>query len=666
MKRFLFSWILLTNLSLFAQDKKSADLTGLYQVDFYHSRKFKIAWENEQLSFEIVGQGKTVLTPLAGNSYAVKGLPNSTIEFILDANDKAVKLIFNHQPFHGLWLRTPDPAHSADTAANSLQLYSGKYAIKGNRYQTQNIRAAADHLVIQVPGESATDFYPTAKNHFVFKYEGYTNEYEFLPGKKGIPKGFNSTESGHISCSRIPDTAAGERKYKHNLAERKGFTMADTLLGTLSPFRSCYDVLFYNLDVTIDPETKSIQGSNGIRFRAVQDFSEFQVDLFANMKIEKILFKGSLLPFTRKYDAVFIRFPETVKKGNQDEIQIFFSGEPQQPDMSTLSGGFFWLQDKNGKPWIEVVSQGAGASLWWPCKDHLSDKPDSMHITVTIPSGIMAIANGQFMGKTELPNKQTRFQWAVHYPMNTYSAVLYIGDYAHISDVYDENGIKFPLNYYYLSYNGEVAKKIIEYVKPMLKLYQKDFGPYPFPRDGYALVESPYGMEHQSAVSIGSYTNPVDQKVLDLKELQVTLWHESAHEWWGNAVTCSDYADFWIHETFASYAEVLCKTEFFGKKAGEKYLLDEHVDNKEPIIGFYGVNDFHMGDMYTKGTRMIATLRCVMNNDSLFFNMLRGLQKHFAYQSVNTNDVIQFINGITGSDYSYLFDQYLKYPNIPT
>ena len=183
--------------------------------------------------------------------------------------------------------------------------------------------------------------------------------------------------------SRIPDTAAGDRKYKHNLAERKNFTLADTLQGTLSPLRSCYDVLFYNLDVTVDPETKSIQGTNGLRFRAMQDFTELQVDLFANMKIEKILFHNDTLSFTRKYDAVFIRFPETVKKGTQEEIQIFFSGTPQLPDMSTLSGGFFWLQDKNGKPWIEVVSQGAGASLWWPCKDHLSDKPDSMHITVT-------------------------------------------------------------------------------------------------------------------------------------------------------------------------------------------------------------------------------------------------------------------------------------------
>jgi aminopeptidase N len=173
-------------------------------------------------------------------------------------------------------------------------------------------------------------------------------------------------------------------------------------------------------------------------------------------------------------------------------------------------------------------------------------------------------------------------------------------------------------------------------------------------------------MEHQSAVSVGVYTNPANQKDVNFMELQTTLWHESAHEWWGNSVTCNDYADFWIHETFASYAEVLCKRNFYGEEAADKYLMEQGIENKEPIIGFYGVNDFHMGDMYTKGMRMIATLRCVMHNDTLFFDMLRGLQKHFAYQSVSTKDVVQYINSITGVDYTWFFDQYLKYPNIPT
>jgi Peptidase family M1 domain/Peptidase M1 N-terminal domain len=665
MKRLIFSLTLLCSLNLFAQDKKSANFTGFYQVEFYPTRKMKIAWENNKLSFELVGQGKTVLELLSGNTYKVVGIPNSTIEFIQDSLGKTIKFVWNHNPFKGVWARVSGTSDTANSVPANIKPYLGKYAVKGNGYQVIQIFAENDHLVSKIPDEVGIPYYPATKNNFIFKYGDYQASYEFVPDKKGIMTRINSSESGPIPCIKIMDTVAGAKKFKHNLAERRGFTLADTLQGTLSSLRSCYDVLFYDLNVTVDIDAKSIRGSNGLRFRAVQDFSELQIDLFANMKIEKILFHNDTLAFTRKFDAVFIRFPQTIKRDARDEIQIFFSGKPQLPDITTLSGGFFWVQDLNGKPWIEVVTQGAGASLWWPCKDHLSDKPDSMHMTVTVPSGLTAISNGQLVGKSELPDKQTRFQWAVHYPMNTYSAVLYIGDYVHVSDVYDDNGIRFPLNYYYLPYNAETARKIIGYVKPMLSFYQKEFGPYPFSGDGYALVESPYGMEHQSAVSVGSYTKPDNQKTFDFIEMQRILWHESAHEWWGNSVTCSDYADFWIHESFASYAEVLCKRNFYGKAAEDSLLLDQPSDNILPIIGYYGVNDFHMGDMYTKGTRMIATLRCVMNNDSLFFNMLRGLQKHFAYQSISTKDVVEFINSITGSDHTYLFDQYLKYPKIP-
>jgi hypothetical protein len=664
MKRFLLSLILLGNLSLFAQDKKSADFTGLYQIEFYPTRKVKIARENNKLSFELVGQGKTVLDSAGTDTYKVVGMPNSTVQFVQDSLGKTIKFVWNHNPFNSSWSRVSGASDTSRAAPDSLKPYLGKYALKGNRYQILEVFAEKDHLVGKIPGEVGIPYYPVDKNNFSFKYGGYQASYEFVPDKKGNITKINSTESGPIPCVKIVESEEA-RKYKHNLAERKNFTLADTLQGTLSPLRSCYDVLFYDLNVTVDVDTKSIKGSNGLRFRAMQDFKTMQVDLFANMKIEKILYHNDTLAFTRKYDAVFIQFPNPVKKDALEEIQIFFSGKPQLPDYSTLSGGFFWLQDKNGKPWIEVVSQGSGASLWWPCKDHLSDKPDSMAITITVPSGLTAISNGRLLAKTELPDKQTSFTWAVQYPINTYNAVLYIGDYTHESDFFEENGIHFPLNYYYLPYNSGPAKKIIEQVKPMLSLYQKDFGPYPFSRDGYALVESPYGMEHQSAVSVGTYSNPSNQKEVNFTELQTTLWHESAHEWWGNSVTCSDYADFWIHESFASYAEVLCKRNFYGDEAADKYLKDQPVENKEPIIGFYGVNDFHMGDMYPKGTRMIATLRCVMNNDSLFFDMLRGLQKHFAYQSVSTKDVVQYINSITGSDYSYFFDQYLKYPDLP-
>ncbi len=393
-----------------------------------------------------------------------------------------------------------------------------------------------------------------------------------MQDKKGHIKSIRLIESGPIVCVKATDNSSNESIGKHNFTIRTNFTEADTLRGKLSPLRTCYDVLFYDLNVKVDPDTKSIQGNTIIRFRSVNDFKLFQIDLFANMKIEKVIYHNTTLSYTRKQDAVFVQFAESVKQGSDDEIQIFYSGIPQVPDLPSLSGGFIWTQDKNGKPWIETVVQGSGASLWWPCKDHLSDKPDSMHITVTVPSGLTVISNGHFLGKKNIADNQEEFKWAVSYPMNNYSAVLYIGDYVHFSDRFVSSSGNFPLNYYCLSYHLDLDKQFAQRVKPLLTFYEKDFGPYPFPRDGYALVESPYGMEHQSAVSSGTFTNLYDGKPVDSIAHVIEFWHETAHEWWGNSVTCNDMADFWIHESFASYAEVLCYENFFGSSAADEYL----------------------------------------------------------------------------------------------
>jgi hypothetical protein len=667
MKRFFaFATVLLSYILSSAQTKP-ANYTGHYQIDYYPSRKLNISKESGSLFLEIVGQGKTDLIPAGGNSFSVNHLPGHKIEFILDSLGNAIRFVWSRPPGTGEWNRnspSTDPVNSAGST-NNLSIYDGKYTLKGRGYMVTIIKADSDHLTSQVPGEMILNYYPVSGNKFIFKKGGLESTLEFISDKHGKISRMKSTERGDIYCSKIMEVLANQHVAKHHFTQRSGFTRADTLMGTLSPLRTCYDVLFYDLDFGIDPDAKFIKGKTTIRFRGVTDFTNCQVDLFAGMKIDKIFFHQDTLLFTREGDAVFIQFPNPVKQGATDEIQILYSGTPQIPDLSILAGGFIWTQDKNGKPWIETVVQGSGASLWWPCKDHWSDKPDSIHITATIPSGLTVIANGSFLGKTDLPGNLTRFQWAVHYPINTYNVVLYIGDYAHVSDEYESGSARFPLNYYFLSYHPEKAAVYARHVKPMLELYQQDFGPYPFPKDGYALVESPYGMEHQSAVSIGAYVNPANEKPTDTTDNIRTLWHESSHEWWGNSVTCSDMADFWIHEAFATYAEVLCYGKFDGPSAAAKYLKQQVPGNKESIIGFYGVNDFHMGDMYSKGSRMIATLRNTINNDSLFFEILRGIQKKYKYQSINSADIIDYFNTATGTDYTYIFDQYLRYGPIP-
>ena len=661
----LVCFILLNNLSLSAQEKKSADFTGQYQVEYYPVRKVIISRENQHLMLEIVGQGKAELAPLTGNTFSVKGVPHTKIEFIQDNQGNTGKFLFNFRvPAHE-WDKISADSAGSNAIPENLHVYEGRYSMKGNVYKKMDIKADSGHLTSQVLGETLLDFYPLSQNKFIFKKDDYSIVYEFKADKRGHINRISSLESGPIVCVKVTDSVTSPSSPKHNFTTRTGFTPADTLRGKLSTLRTCYDVLFYDLDVKVDPETKSIQGNTIIRFRSVNDFKLFQIDLFANMKIEKIVFHGANLSYTRKYDAVFVEFPNGIKQGAVEEILVVYSGIPQPVDISSLSGGFIWVQDKNGKPWIETVVQGSGASLWWPCKDHLSDKPDSMHITVTVPADLTAVSNGRLIGKTDLPDNWVRFQWAVGYPMNNYSAVLYIGDYVHFSDQFVKGLESFPLNYYCLSYNLDETKRFVQKVKPLLELYEKDFGPYPFTRDGYALVESPYGMEHQSAVSAGTYRNLYDNKPVDSIAHVIEFWHETAHEWWGNSVTCNDMADFWIHESFASYAEVLCYENFFGRPAAEEYLKKQSPGNKDPIIGFYDVNDFHMGDMYSKGMRMIASLRESINNDSLFFALLKGIQSRFKYQSINTSDMISYFNKGTGTDYTYLFDQYLRYPAIP-
>ena len=124
-------------------------------------------------------------------------------------------------------------------------------------------------------------------------------------------------------------------------------------------------------------------------------------------------------------------------------------------------------------------------------------------------------------------------------------------------------------------------------------------------------------------------------------------------------------ADLWIHEAFATYAEVLNYETFYGREAALNYLKSGVPVNQEPIIGIYEVNDFHLGDMYSKGALMLHTLRHVMDNDSLWFGMLRGLQKDLKYQSITTEDIIGYVNQFTKKDYTYFFDQYLRHTAIP-
>jgi aminopeptidase N len=452
------------------------------------------------------------------------------------------------------------------------------------------------------------------------------------------------------------------------------FTRADTLRGTLSPLRSSYDINYYHLDIKLDIEKKKISGSNLFRFTAVQDLKRLQFDLFENMNIEKVHYQGKEIRFKREFNAVFIDFPESIKKGSKAEFKVFYNGNPTIAINPPWDGGFTFSADQNGKPWVSVSCQGFGASSWWPNKDHQSDEVDSMLISIAVPKGLMNVSNGRLVSTKEKEDNYTQYNWFVSYPINNYNVSLNVADYVHFNDSYQGENGNLTLDYYVLRENLDKAKKQFgENVKPMFAAFENWFGPYPFYRDGYKLIETPYlGMEHQTAVAYGNkYINGYRGR--DLSDTGLGLkWdyiiiHETGHEWFGNNITSKDIADMWIHEGFTMYSEALYVESREGKAAGAKYIagIRSNIVNNKPIIGIYNVNHEGSGDMYYKGANLIHMTRILLDDDKKWRDLLRGMNKEFGLKTTTTEEIVAYINKVTGKNLSKIYDQYLRYAQIP-
>ncbi len=452
------------------------------------------------------------------------------------------------------------------------------------------------------------------------------------------------------------------------------FTQKDSLRGTLSKFRACYDVNYYHLSVKIDIAHKQISGMNAIHFKTMEDFQELQIDLFENLKIDRIIFHDELLKFKRVYNAVFVQFPQTITKGTAEKIEVYYSGTPTIAKKAPWDGGLVFSKDENGEPWVAVACQGFGASCWWPNKDHQSDEPDSMLISISCPDTLVDISNGRLRSIVKQADGYHQFNWFVHNPINNYDVTFNIGNYSHIQDSYfskvkNEN---LSLDYWVLKGYETKAKTQFEQVKPMLAIFENRFGPYAFYEDGYKLVQSPYlGMEHQSCVAYGNgFKN--GYRGFDLsgsgegKKFDYIIIHESAHEWWGNSLTSYDIADMWIHEGFGQYSEVLYLEDLYGKESANKYLngLKRGVGNKEAVIGPYGVNQEGAGDMYPKGALFLNTLRSVIHNDVIWYDILKSLQEKYLRKNISTNDVLELMNEKSKMNLNALFKQYLNVASL--
>ena len=451
-------------------------------------------------------------------------------------------------------------------------------------------------------------------------------------------------------------------------------TRNNYLMGFLNEYRTSYDVSYYDINIDFDIEQKSIDGFVTIKAKSLDEIDALQVDLAKNLNIQKITYQDSPVKYYREEDAVMVYFNQTIDKDTLFDFTIHYNGIPQSADNPPWAGGFTWSKDKNDRDWVAVSCEGEGARIWWPNKDHISEEPDSVRMVFTVPSDLMSIANGQLRSVVEKENNKTTYEWFVNNPINNYNISVQIGNYVAVQDTFIKENTTHYMNHYVLDYNKEVAQNYFPQSKEVIRFYEKYFGDYQWWDDGYKLIEVPYlGMEHQSAVTYGngfSIYNGVRSSSWGMYGvIDPLIIHESGHEWFGNSVTAIDPTHIWIHEGLQVYTEALYfEDKFNSYEVSVDYLksIKSRIQNKIPIVGPEDENYWALnGDTYMKGAWVMHTLRSAINNDAIWFGILKEFMVENAKSHVSTEDFFNKVKEKTGTDYTYFSEQYFYSPNQP-
>lgn len=657
----------------------NAEVTHLETVDIFHQSNHQAINFNLYRGEEWYAQRNDALVEREGNN--VRSKPKivnfpSLLMYWKAASKGAHKILLMGEPaqldeleiefnrlYHGgLSIHKSKPVyleitHKNASKATAVKFLADKYGVSmeevaaiGDNYNDAEMIAAAGRGIAM--GNAPKEVQEVA--NFITK----TNNEEGV--RFALEKLFFSFSLCLLTCffSYFSHSDVNAQTYQ--------YTRQDTLRGTLLPERACYDVKHYNLNLKINPADKTINGYNEITYQVVNNFQVLQIDLSERLQIDRIFQGNTLLKFKREGNATFIYFPENQLKGSVSSIKIYYQGKPQIAIRPPWDGGITWTKDKQGNDWIAVSCEGLGASIWFPNKDHLSDEPDSVRLYFEVPKGLTCVANGNLVAQKEVNNLYNSFEWKTSYPINNYNMTFVVGKFAHFQEFYEsKDKEKLALDYYVLEANLEKAKSHFGQVKTMLACYEERFGKYPFWKDGYALVETPFwGMEHQSAVAYGN--NYVNNEF----GFDFIIVHESGHEYFGNSISVGEHAEMWIHEGFTSYSDALfveCFSNSYQKHLDYMNSFKGRIMNLDPIIGIFGVNyrQWRGSDMYFKGAWMLHSIRSFLDNDALWFQTIKDFYQTFKYSTVSSEQVIDFFCKKTNKDLRPIFNQYLREAKPP-
>ncbi|KAA3610295.1 MAG: M1 family peptidase [Calditrichaeota bacterium] len=444
--------------------------------------------------------------------------------------------------------------------------------------------------------------------------------------------------------------------------------------GILSENQAQYDVLHYNINLEIDAQEETIDGYTIINIKSTSDSLDvLEFDLLDNFDISNIEIDDvTIKSFTHVDYKLLIDAGKTWQKNDQIKIKIVYRGSPPEAKRPPWVGGFVWEKDENENDWVGLACQGEGGKIWFPCKDHPSDEPDSAAINITVPEDYFVAANGLLRKESYPKPGHKTYHWFTGYPINNYLINFGMGKFEKVEKKYlTESGKEMPVVFYVLPQMRFGADSLLDQAVDMLESYRKFFGEYPWTDEKLGLLNTSFlGMEHQTIIAYGNkYHN---RTIGDLSFDQLLL-HELGHEWWGNKVTAGDWGDFWIQEGICTYGEALYVLDKSGEEAYHEYMrrFQRRIWNRSPIASPKNTtsNDAYSGDIYTKGAAFMHTLRFVIG-DSVFFPTLKQFATDSAYtfhNFVSTNDLLNLVNKNSGMALDSLFNLYLyttDYPQI--
>jgi aminopeptidase N len=444
--------------------------------------------------------------------------------------------------------------------------------------------------------------------------------------------------------------------------------------GVLKPDQACFDVLHYTLHIDVDPASKAIAGALTMRASWVGGQTPFALDLDAALTVDKATMNGAAVPYERTEGRIVFTPAALLAPGSEFAVTIDYHGVPHEARRPPWDGGFTWKTTKDGKPWIATSCQGEGADLWWPCKDHPSDKPDGFDLHCTVPAGLVVASNGTRQGEPATKGGKTTFHWRTASPIANYNVALNIAPYVELTDTYTcVDGTRMPIQFFVLPESRTRAKRCMPQFLDHLRVFEELLGPYPFRHEKYGIAETPHlGMEHQTIIAYG---NGFQDEQYD--------WlhnHELAHEWWGNLVTCRDWKDMWIHEGFGTYMQPLYRELRFGAKSYESDIRNYKLMNRTPVAPREPKTSLEIyfaasgNDIYYKGSAVLHTLRWHLGDEKFFAALRRfcyptkaALQATDGSQCrfVDTDDFVKLVSEIAGADTAWFFDVYVRQPGLP-